>query len=148
MKYLFYLIILLIVIFSSCSVANKKHRAGKSKMPADENVTTDIEDRNNPKRTVLVREVEEKLVAYGSEMPDQHHYFVIIGSFLNPENAKKYQDLLMDDGFSSKLLKNIEEFYRISVLATDDINVARNEIRRIRNIYPKYSDVWLLIRKN
>jgi hypothetical protein len=43
--------------------------------------------------------------------------------------------------------KNEIGFFRVSVLATEEITHARDEIRRIRNILPKYFDTWLLIQK-
>jgi len=70
-----------------------------------------------------------------------------MGSFRNPRNFTKYQGKLLKEGFSSEILRNEEGLYRVSVLATDEINVARDDIRRIRNIFPKYFDTWLLIQK-
>jgi len=51
------------------------------------------------------------------------------------------------DEVFSELLKNEAGLYRVSVMATDDIISARNEIGRIRSKFPSYSDTWLLIRK-
>lgn len=90
---------------------------------------------------------EEKLVPVNNLPPDPSRYFVIIGSFRNPDNAGNYQKQIELDGFSSELLKNEEGLYRVSVLATDVMLDARREIKRIRENYPKYSDTWLLIQK-
>jgi cell division protein FtsN len=127
MRFLIYLVIGIVLVSSSC--ARK------------------TEERKSSETVVPIREVEEKLVPIAEVMPNSHHYFVIFGSFRNPENAKKYQRQILKEGFSSEILKNENGLNRVSVLATDEINVARDDIRRIRNIFPKYFDTWLLIQK-
>lgn len=97
--------------------------------------------------TTEIKELEEKLVPIDEKMPDTHRYFVIIGSFRNPDNAKKYQEQILKKGFSSDILKNEAGLYRVSVLSTDMIESARDDVRRIRRIYPEYDDTWLLIQK-
>ena len=94
-----------------------------------------------------IKEVEETLVPDGDIEPSPGKYFVIIGSFRDPDNAREHQALVGKDGFVSELLKNEAGLYRVSVMATDDIISARNEIGRIRSKFPSYSDTWLLIRK-
>ena len=94
-----------------------------------------------------IKEVEEKLVKNENQEPSPQKYFVIIGSFRDPVNAKEHQTLVRKDGFTSEVLKNDQGLYRVSVKATDDITEARNEVRRIWAKYPKYSDTWMLIRK-
>ena len=84
-------------------------------------------------------------MAVNNVEPEPYNYFVIIGSFRNPNNAKNYQKHIETDGFSSELLKNENGLYRVSVMASNDILAARKEIKRIREKYPKYSDTWLLI---
>jgi len=95
---------------------------------------------------VPIIEVKEKLVEVKNVPVDLNVYFVIIGSFKNPNNAKNYQEQVIKDGFNSVLLQNEAGLYRVSVKSTDDISLARDEIRRIRAQYSKYSDTWLLIR--
>jgi cell division protein FtsN len=131
MKYITYFILAAILVSSSCAGTNKRLRKS--------NQTTEA--------SVPIREVEEKLVPNENVLPDPHRYFVIIGSFRSPENAKKYQTQILAEGFKSDVLKNEAGLYRISVMATDDVSSARNEIKRIRERFPKYSDTWLLIQK-
>lgn len=151
------LVIIPFIIFSSCAGVNKK----LSKSPAPETATTKPQTEaaapvQQPQSTVKktlapagpIKEVEEKLVPVEKKAPDPHKYFVIIGSFRNPDNAKKYQEQLRLEGFTgSELLRNEAGLYRVSVMATDDVDKARLEIRRIRNLFPKYFDTWLLIQK-
>ena len=58
------------------------------------------------------------------------------------------QSQVFKEGFESEILKNEAGLYRVSVMATDDINVAMDEVRRIWARYPQYSDAWMLIRKD
>jgi len=95
-----------------------------------------------------IKEVEEKLVSNEDKAPGPEKYFVIIGSFKDPSNAKEHQAIVKKDGFSSEVLKNDAGLYRVSVMATDDITAARNEVRRIWAKFPGYSDTWMLIRKD
>jgi len=94
-----------------------------------------------------IREVEEKLVPVEEKAPSPQKFFVIIGSFRDPVNAKEHQAIVKKDGFKSEILKNDAGLYRVSVMATNDVTEARNEIRRIWAKYPAYSDTWLLISK-
>ena len=117
----------------SCGGTNKHFL--KNKKSATEN--------NLPK----IKEVEEKLVPINKKLPDPHRYFVIIGSFRNPDNAKKYQGEILKDGFNSMILKNEAGLYRVSVKSTDDIELAREDIKRIKRLFLEYYDTWLLIQK-
>jgi len=92
-----------------------------------------------------VKEVEKKLVSDNEFKISPQRFFVIVGSFRDPENAKNRQSVVEREGFRSEILKTEEGLYRISVLATDDVNEARNEVRRIWVMFPQYSDAWMLI---
>lgn len=90
-------------------------------------------------------EIKEKLVESKSIRIDPHAYFVIIGSFRSLNNAKNYQELIGQEGFTSVLLQNEAGLYRVAVKSTDDISIARIEIQRIRTNFKNYADTWLLI---
>lgn len=139
MKILAYILIYSVLLLFSCAGINKGMNS---------------KDRGeSPKKTVLlpatpIREVEEKLVPNEEVPPDPHKYFVIIGSFRDPANAKEQQTIIAKDGFNkSEILKNEAGLYRVSVMATDDISAARAEVRRIWAKFPAYSDTWMLISK-
>ena len=134
-----------LVLVSSCAGINKRLR--KNKKPVIENIAPETEPKESLHTAAPIKEIEEKLVPVDELAPNPHRYFVIIGSFRNPDNAKKYQVQILKEGFRSEILKNEEGLYRVSVQATDEIGVARDEIRRIRNVFPKYFDTWLLIQK-
>ncbi|MCU0412920.1 MAG: SPOR domain-containing protein [Ignavibacteriaceae bacterium] len=145
MRILIYFILVSVLVFSSCERKNKP--LGKNNMPVAENITPKIEEKTVPDTANPIKEVEEKLVANNNKLPNPHHYFVIIGSFRNPDNAKKYQEQILKNGFNSEILKNEAGLYRVSVMATNETREAMKEIRRIRSVFPEYYDTWLLIQK-
>lgn len=138
MRILIYFILGSVLLFPSCG--EKKRRLAEKVIPKIEEVS--IPDTANP-----IKEVEENLVANKSRSPNPHRYFVIIGSFRNPDNAKRYQGQLLKKGFSSEILKNEAGLYRVSILATNETKEAMKEIRRMRRVFPEYFDTWLLIQK-
>jgi len=144
MKILNYLLIISLLLTTSCSSTKTSLFGGKK--DKENNVQgTSINKTLMP--ATPIKEVEEKLVSNEDKAPGPEKYFVIIGSFRDPANAKEHQSLVSKDGFSSEILKNEAGLYRVSVMATNDITAARNEVRRIWSKFPKYSDTWMLIRK-
>jgi cell division septation protein DedD len=143
MRIFSYLFIGIILLAASCS-SSKTGLFGSKKQEKDVKGTS-------ISRTLMpatpIKEVEEKLVTNENKEPSPQKYFVIIGSFRDPANAKEHQTLVRKDGFTSEILKNDAGLYRVSVMATDDITEARNEVRRIWAKFPGYSDTWMLIRK-
>ncbi len=130
----------------SCN-STKTSLFGKSKSEKDPGGTSIKPTTLMPSTPIPIVEVEEKLVPNENKEPSPGKFFVIIGSFRDPANAKDHQTLIGKDGFTSEVLKNDAGLYRVSVKATDNIVEARNEIGRIRTRFPAYSDTWLLIRK-
>jgi len=135
--------VLLSMMFSSCASFKK---------PA----TTSFEDSESPyvkeeakpkveeQKKIVVKEEKVKILDVENE---QFKYYVIIGSFRVLENAKKYKQELINEGFTPVLMENENGLYRVSVAAYHAEAEARQKIASIRSKYPKHSDVWLLIRK-
>lgn len=137
-------VIFVMLLTASCS-STKTSLFGSRKDKTEEAKGTSIGRTLMP--ATPIREVEEKLVPVEEKAPSPQKFFVIIGSFRDPLNAKEHQDVVKKDGFKSEILKNDAGLYRVSVMATNDVTEARNEIRRIWAKYPAYSDTWLLISK-
>jgi cell division protein FtsN len=146
MKFYSYLLFIAIIFTASCAGTNKSMRNNRKHNKENAVQGTSI------KRTLMpatpIKEVEERLVSNDEKDPSPQKYFVIIGSFKEPANAKDHQALVRKDGFASEILKNDAGLYRVSVMATDDITDARTEVRRIWAKFPQYSDTWMLIRKD
>lgn len=143
MRPLNYLLILTLLLSLSCSSTKTSLFGGKNKKNSVQG--TSINKTLMP--ATPIKEVEETLVSNEEKAPGPEKYFVIIGSFTNPANAKEHQAIVRKDGFSSEVLRNEAGLYRVSVMATDDITAARNEVRRIWAKFPEYSDTWMLISK-
>ena len=140
--YLPFVLVMLFFLFA-CSGSRKTTVNPDNSNVVDVSSKTELISEKTIEEPIV--EVEEKLVTLNSVSPEPYNYFVIIGSFRNPNNARNYQKQIEKDGFLSDLLKNEAGLYRVSVMASNDIQAARKEINRIRNKYPKYSDTWLLI---
>jgi len=93
-----------------------------------------------------ILEKREKLIEAPGVKIIPSKYFVIIGSFKSLDNAKTLVGEAVSKGFIPVILKSETGFFRVAVLATNDESAARNEIYRIKYIYPEHSDTWLLIR--
>ena len=76
-----------------------------------------------------------------------NNYFVIIGSFSQLENAKNYRETLLNEGFTPIILHSETGYYRVCVNSYKNEGEARGRIAQIRQAFPKYSDVWLLIKE-
>jgi cell division protein FtsN len=74
-------------------------------------------------------------------------FFVIIGSFSQLENAKNYRETLIEQGFTPIILHSETGYYRVCVNSYKAEMDARGRVAQIRQSFPQYSDVWLLIKE-
>ncbi len=79
---------------------------------------------------------------YGSKQ-----FFVIVGSFSSNENANRFKQEWVQQGFKPIILHSETGYYRVCVDSFDDETVARSRVQKIRTDFPRYSDSWLLIKK-
>jgi cell division protein FtsN len=96
---------------------------------------------------IVVREERVKTVDTEEKEEIVSRYYVVIGSFRYLDNARNYKKDLIKEGFVPVILENENGLFRVSVAAYNEEDSARSNIASIRQNYPKYSDVWLLIRK-
>ncbi|NOR76006.1 MAG: hypothetical protein GQ525_12725 [Draconibacterium sp.] len=78
---------------------------------------------------------------------ENNTYFVIIGSFGQLDNAKNYRETLLDEGFTPIILHSETGYYRVCVDSFKSEADARSRVTSLRQAFPKYSDVWLLIKE-
>ncbi|WP_232526575.1 SPOR domain-containing protein [Marinilabilia rubra] len=105
------------------------------------------EEEKEEEQEIIIREEKVKSVDIEENEDQIYRYYVIVGSFRYLDNARNYKKDLIDEGFVPVILENENGLYRVSVAAYNDELPARNNIAAIRRNFPKYSDVWLLIRK-
>jgi cell division protein FtsN len=84
----------------------------------------------------------EDVAAYGNKK-----YYVIVGSFSSNENAGKFKQELIQQGFKPIILHSETGYYRLCVDSFNDEAAARSRVQNIRTQYPKYADSWLLYDK-
>jgi cell division protein FtsN len=77
---------------------------------------------------------------------ESNNFFVILGSFSQLDNAKNYRETLLNKGFTPIILHSETGYYRVCVNSYQSENDARTRVGQIRQTYPEYSDVWLLIK--
>jgi len=71
---------------------------------------------------------------------------VILGSFSNLNNARNYRETLLNQGFTPIILHSETGYYRVCVNSYQNEIEARSRVSQIRQSYPQYADVWLLIK--
>ena len=105
-------------------------------------------DQERVRDTAVAEEVAEPAKAeavvktHGDELL---HYCVIVGSFVNEQNAVNLRNSLMRQGFSgTSVMRNDQGMYRVSDGCDDSWRDAWSEVCRIRNRYPEFRDAWLL----
>ena len=93
--------------------------------------------------------IEESVTAANGEAKDlgSKKFYIILGSYKVYEGAQKFKKQLMTEDFFPGILINEAGLYRVSVNSYDDEATARSRISEIRQNFPQYSDLWLLIKK-
>lgn len=99
--------------------------------------------------TSKVTAKEERVTAASGEANDlgSKKFYIILGSFGVYENAQKFKKQLMAEDFFPGILVNENGMYRVSVNSYDDEATARSRVAEILQKFPKYNDLWLLIKK-
>ncbi|WP_139035264.1 SPOR domain-containing protein [Anaerophaga thermohalophila] len=123
-------------------VKNEGIEVREDQMPAAEKT-----EEKTKEPEIVVREEKVRSVDVTETTENIHRYYVIIGSFRYLDNARNYKNRLIEEGFVPAILENENGLFRVSVAAYNNEEPARRNIASIRRNYPKYSDVWLLIRK-
>jgi hypothetical protein len=90
---------------------------------------------------VTFEKEEDKLIH------DPNVYFVIVGSFRSSENARRFSEVIENQGLNPVILLSETGLHRISVHSYTNEESARARIQQIRRDFPDYHDTWLLIRQ-
>ncbi|WP_372755905.1 SPOR domain-containing protein [Labilibaculum sp.] len=87
---------------------------------------------------------KKKVAPVVKEVPNK--YFLIIASFQNIENAKRFQKKLTNDGFTSEIFDGPNGFHRVSYKAFSDRALAFQELKLVRAT-EEHKDNWLYIKR-
>ncbi len=157
MKRIIFLFTIVVFAFTACKT---------TKQPAQSQYTTDPTTKpkvfsvpaTGTEMQNVEKVAEEKPIAIRKEQVtftqqedrssnESNTYFVIIGSFGQLDNAKNYRETLLDEGFTPIILHSETGYYRVCVDSFKSENEARSRVTQLRQAFPKYSDVWLLIKE-
>ncbi len=152
MKRIMFFVILIVMAFSACKTTKKQPEVKYTPPEAQPKVF------NVPETTQPTPAAEDKSVSLRKESVtftdsgdksrnEGNSYFVILGSFGQLDNAKKFRETLLNEGFSPIILHSETGYYRVCVNSYKGEAEARRRVTEIRQAFPKYSDLWLLIKQ-
>lgn len=156
------LLIMGVLAFTACKTTKQAAQpsASNSTTPAKVFTVPTNETNNQPATTKAepATVVDEKPISIRKEQVtftqqedkssnENNSYFVIIGSFGQLQNAKNYRETLLSEGFTPIILHSETGYYRVCVNSFKSEAEARTRVSSLRQAYPKYSDVWLLIKE-
>ena len=142
MKIAVFAVIALAMVFPSCR--SKKMTAVER--PAQEIVQEPVAQ---PQQEELA-EIPSRTERFTFEREEQavaHDFFVIVGSYSNPDNADRARTILSRQGFNPIILKSETGLNRLCVNSYTNEAEARSRVQQIRMSFPEYHDAWLLIRQ-
>ena len=116
-------------------------------VPASETETQNVEKIADEKPIAIRKEQITFTEQEDRSSNENNTYFVIIGSFGQLDNAKNYRETLLDEGFTPIILHSETGYYRVCVDSFKSETNARSRMSKLRQAFPKYSDVWLLIKE-
>ena len=146
------ILLFLVVSFVGCKtqkIAPKPKPVGQETVsPAVAPAATSSAAQKSTK-SAPISSKEERVTAVQGENIDYgtNKYFVILGSFSVLENAKRLKETLAAEGFHPVILINENGMYRVCGDNYAEEAAARSRIAEVREKLPKYSDIWLLIKK-
>lgn len=134
-------VVLFLVILMAVGCKTQKIAPKPAPLKSESVATTD--------NTQSVNSKEERVTAANGEAKDygSKKFYIILGSFGVYENAQKFKKQLMAEDFFPGILVNEAGLYRVSVNSFDDEGAARRRVGELRQKFPQYNDLWLLIKK-
>ena len=152
MKKVFFILAAVAICFASC----KSKKATQSAFePAVQKTVATTEPKvfQVPEQVEAPKQVEESIPIRKesftfTESKDEtlNSYFIILGSFRNMENARKFRQELMTQGFTPIIVESETGYFRVTVDSYTNESDARSRLLQIRQNYSKYNDAWLLIK--
>jgi len=153
MKRIMFFAILFVMALSSCKTSKKQPEVQYTPPTTQPKVFTVPETTEAAKPAVADNSVSlRKESVTFTEAADKTNnesntYFVILGSFGQLDNAKKFRETLLNEGFSPIILHSETGFYRVCVNSYKSESEARSRVTEIRGAFAKYADLWLLIKQ-
>jgi len=155
MKRIMFFVIIVAMAFSACKTTKKQPQAQYTPPDAQPKVFTVPETTEAAKpatttgdQSVSLRKESVTFTEAADKTKNEANtYFVILGSFGQLDNAKNFRETLLNEGFTPIILHSETGYYRVCVNSYKGEAEARSRVTEIRQAFPKYSDLWLLIKQ-
>lgn len=153
MKRIMFFVIMIVMAFSACKTSKKQPEVKYTPPEVQPKVFTVPETTEAAKPAAADKSVSLRKEAITfTEAADKtgneaNTYFVILGSFGQLDNAKNFRETLLNEGFSPIILHSETGYYRVCVNSYKGEAEARSRVNEIRQAFPKYADLWLLIKQ-
>lgn len=151
MKKIMFFVFLAVMALSACKSTKKQPQVQYTPPEAQPKVFT-VPETTEAAKPVAAEKTDKKESFTFTEAADKtgneaNSFFVILGSFGQLDNAKNFRETLLNEGFSPIILHSETGFYRVCVNSYKSEAEARRRVTEIRQAFPKYSDLWLLIKQ-
>ncbi|MEN8117805.1 MAG: SPOR domain-containing protein [Bacteroidota bacterium] len=151
MKRIVLIIAALAFVFTACKTTKQQAQSEYTSEPTAETKVFTVpgtETKVADEKPVAVRKEQVSFTNQEDKSQNEANtYFVILGSFSQLDNAKNYRQTMLDEGFTPIILHSETGYYRVCVNSYKNETEARSRVAQVRQAFPKYSDVWLLIKE-
>jgi cell division protein FtsN len=153
MKRILFFVTLAVITLSACKTTKKQPEVQYTPPTAQPKVFTVPETTEAAKpaaadNSVSLRKESVTFTEAADKTKNEANtYFVILGSFGQLDNAKNFRETLLNEGFSPIILHSETGYYRVCVNSYKSEAEARSRVTEIRQAFPKYADLWLLIKQ-
>ena len=149
-----FFVIMIVMAFSACKTSKKQPEVKYTPPETQPKVFTVPETTEAAKpgatadKSVSLRKESVTFTEAADKTKNEANtYFVILGSFGQLDNAKNFRETLLNEGFSPIILHSETGYYRVCVNSYKGEAEARSRVAEIRQAFPKYADLWLLIKQ-
>lgn len=162
-RILFLTVVCSVILLSSCKTVKQPAQSPYTTDPTEQpkvfsvpasstqTVTEEPKKETTPavsERPIAVRSEQVSFTEQADRTDNANNsYFVIIGSFSQLENAKNFRQTAINEGFTPIILHSETGYYRVCVNSYKSETEARSRVAQVRQAFPKYSDVWLLVKE-
>ena len=154
MKRIMFFIVLVVFSLSACKTTKKQPEvkytppSNQPKVFTVPETTETAKPATKPDNSVSLRKESVTFTEASDKSKNEANtYFVILGSFGQLDNAKNFRETLLNEGFAPIILHSETGYYRVCVNSYKGETEARSRVTEIRQAFPKYADLWLLIKQ-
>lgn len=158
MNRIFFYALVMVLAFSACKTTKKAAQSPYTTDTTTQPKVFSVPTGNETVTSETTKTVSDSPIAVRKEQisftqqddksqNETNSFFIIIGSFSQLDNAKNYRETLLSEGFTPIILHSETGYYRVCINSYKNEQEARSRIAQVRQAFPKYSDVWLLVKE-